>query len=134
MAFESFWYAPGMLTPDEKRLKKNARNVNSHRVRLEWMRKGGAVCAVCNWSGPKSLWGKYGLVEAHHTLGVGTIELIHDFEHQVPLCPNHHAIAERAWPERTWSYNEPPRTREELVRRLKALDTESFGAAATQNS
>jgi hypothetical protein len=111
-----------MRTAEEKRLKHNARAVNSHHVRLQWMREGIACCVVCNWGGPKSLRGKYGLVEAHHMRGVRTSDLIHDINYQVPLCPNHHKIAETAWPERSWAYNAPPRSREELIKRLREFD------------
>ena len=107
---------------EEERLKHNARVVNSRRVRLQWVREGIAVCAVCNWGGPKSLRGKYGLVEPHHIRGVHTNDLVHDVNYQVPLCPNHHKIAEAAWPERSWAYNEQPGNREELIIRLRELD------------
>ena len=98
-----------MLDAEEKRLKRNARVNNSRRIRLQWMREEAAFCAVCNWGGPKSLRGRYGLVEPHHIRGVSKSELIHDANYQVPLCPNHHKIAEAAWPERSWQYNKPPK-------------------------
>src|SRR5271169_1410102 len=86
-----------MARTEEERIRHNARVVNSHRVRRGWMRDGTAKCAVCGWSGPQSLQGQYGFVQPHHVRGVGTTELIHDVEHQLPLCPNHHVISERAF-------------------------------------
>jgi predicted HNH restriction endonuclease len=108
-----------MARSEAERIKHNARVVNSHRVRRKWMRENTAKCAVCSWSGPLYLRGKYGLVQSHHVRGVGTHELIHNIEHQIPLCPNHHVVAERAF-----RNVNPPLTGDELVSRLRELDRE----------
>src|SRR5258706_5848498 len=105
---------------------ENARVVNSNRMRLGWMSQGGESCAVCGWSGPKSLWRKKGLVQPHHILGTSTLELIFDATHQLPLCPNHHVIAHAAWPEKAWKHNYHPTTREELIRLLVEYDHDNL--------
>lgn len=107
-----------MPRSEDERIKHNARVVNSHTVRLKWMRDGTGKCAVCGWKGPPSLRGKYGLVQPHHVRGVGSTELIHDIEHQIPLCPNHHVIAERAFGVNSLL------TKDELVSRLREFDRE----------
>jgi predicted restriction endonuclease len=111
-----------MPRSEAERIKHNGRVVNSHRTRLRWMNAGTAVCAVCGWTGPQALQGKYGLVQPHHVRGVGSPELIHDIEHQIPLCPNHHVIAERAF-----GHTIPPLTKDELIAKLTEFD----GAGAT---
>lgn len=115
-AGESLYNRP-MARSEEERIKHNARVVNSHSVRLKWMRDGTAACAVCCWTGPRSIQGRYGLVQPHHVRGVGSTELILDIEHQIPLCPNHHVVAERAF-----SNVDPPLTKDELIEKLREFD------------
>ena len=113
-------YNPGpMPRSDEERVKHNDRVVNSHRTRRKWMHDGTAKCAVCDWTGPLSLQGKYGLVQSHHVRGVGSTELIHDIEHQIQLCPNHHVVAHRISRSVDSSL-----TKDELVSKLRELDRE----------
>ena len=108
-----------MALTEAERSKRSARVNNSRKVRRKWVQDGTAKCEVCNWSGPPSLKGRYILVQPHHIRGVGSNELIHDEEHQIPLCPNHHVIAERAF-----SKLDPPLTKDELIMKLKAFDRE----------
>lgn len=102
---------------EAERVKHNARVVNSHRTRSKWTKEGTAACAVCGWRGPRSLQGKYGLVQPHHVRGVSSPELIHDVEHQIPLCPNHHVVAERAF-----RYINPPLSKDEVIAQLREFD------------
>ena len=108
-----------MESPDERALRDRLRKSTSTRERRQLRREGRDSCTVCGWKGPKSLR-YYVLVQPHHIKGVSTKELIQDRENMVPLCPNHHRIAELAFR----PHNDPPPTADEVIRRLKAMDEE----------
>lgn len=92
--------------------------------------RGVTACEVCGWELPKHVVGRTGdrvnALNVHHVVPVAAGGEEEDESNVVLLCPNHHAVAHSIGAKvngRWWG----PKTRSELIEKLKRLDLDPDG-------